>query len=842
MEDQPADICYLTLPIMDTQQRTEFFPTHCQVKAYPSMGGVVIGLFTAVQLKHLGLSNVKPAPRSHNETDEDGLALGMMRQGAHWWPSWQFYVRHYDRLDAQMPVGYAENDPVKPYLERMPEDLDAHVNMALNADERCEVLKSFSAKFYDTVEECEDIPKTLEEGYQRGKRNEHLLKKMDDGHYQERWLEHGMADTPLGVAKIPSILMLQSPINSDDNYCRADMVQKPTRYLRYLPSLTHLAHVKHPITGRQYHIKILIAHFAFIVANTGMRLSSLTTAARAWNPSKHLTRFQRNQIIHQGRFNLCLILARQTHDSTTHSPARSQEGGSAFKAFAAMADAPPTAMEKPKSPRPKPQGKRPAPQNHKSGQGKKRQQKKMRKRERDMKTGSTEEVLAFDIRHLRESLNETENGAGTPAADESLPEPGSEILVKVVELSSTGDALALQEGSKRIYVLSFAVPGDTVKVKVYRHLREEGYTVADFISVVEPAPTRDDARLRAKRRIVEKAFRNFSELPPELIPAIQDTIGSPLQYGYRTKLTPHFDGPGGNRRKNTAAFTERPDIGFMLKGTRKTMDIEDCPIGTDAVRAGMKTERERMAAEFAKYKRGATVLLRESTLRAPKEKDGLESAGAPSAGAVRVEADTYVDWKTCITDNNGTSTEYVGDYVFHNPAGSFFQNNNSILPVFTDYIRQHILPTQHPGSIKYLIDAYSGSGLFTITLSSLFQGSTGIDIAEKSIEFARTNAAANNLPESQANFIAADAGQLFKSVRYDPDETVARDVGMLVRGETGSADADKANDEGTRYEIESLRGFDFFPQTGHVEGVAVLNRVDAGAAEHGATAPETVAE
>jgi len=26
------------------------------------------------------------------------------------------------------------------------------------------------------------------------------------------------------------------------------------------------------------------------------------------------------------------------------------------------------------------------------------------------------------------------------------------------------------------------------------------------------------------------------------------------------------------------------------------------------------------------------------------------------------------------------------------------------------------------------------------------------------------------------------------------------------------------------YEVESLRGFDFFPQTGHVEGVAVLRR------------------
>ncbi|KAI0469400.1 uracil-5--methyltransferase [Xylaria cf. heliscus] len=626
-----------------------------------------------------------------------------------------------------------------------------------------------------------------------------------------------------------------------------------------------------------------------------MRLSSLTTGARSWNPSKHLVRFQQYQVAHQGRFHFSPTVTQQAHNRRiSHFVAHSQAGNSSFKAFVAMADASPS-VEEPASPRLKHQGKRPAPHNEKSALGKKRQQKKVRKRERDMNTGSVEEVLAFDIRHLRDSLNESQNGDETPV-EECLPEPGSEILVKVVELSSTGDALALQEGSKRIYVLSFAVPGDTVKVKVYRHLPDEGYSAADFIAVVEPAPTRDDARvrcgyftkcsgcqfqmldygeqLRVKHRIVEKAFRNFSELPPELIPAIQDTIGSPLQYGYRTKLTPHFDGPPGNRRKNPAAFTERPDIGFMLKGKRTTLDIEDCPIGTDAVRAGMKAERDRMAVEFDKYKRGATILLRESTERVPK--DGFESMGAPS-GAVKVDLDRYIDWKTCITDNNATSTEYVGDYIFRNPAGSFFQNNNSILPVFTDYIRQHILPTQTPGSIKYLIDAYSGSGLFTITLASLFQGSTGIDIADKSIEFARTNAAANNLPESQANFIAADAGQLFKSVHYDPDETVvvldpprkgcdadflaqllrfrprrvvyvscnvhtqARDVGMLVRGETGSADVTQVNEKGMCYEIESLRGFDFFPQTGHVEGVAVLNRIDATeVVKDGATAPETV--
>ena len=71
-----------------------------------------------------------------------------------------------------------------------------------------------------------------------------------------------------------------------------------------------------------------------------------------------------------------------------------------------------------------------------------------------------------------------------------------------------------------------------------------------------------------------------------------------------------------------------------------------------------------------------------------------------------------------------------------------------------------------------------------------------------------------------------DADFLGQLLRFGPRRVVyvscnvhtqARDVGVLVRGEGG---------DGARYALESLVGFDFFPQTGHVEGVAVLNRVD----------------
>lgn len=536
-----------------------------------------------------------------------------------------------------------------------------------------------------------------------------------------------------------------------------------------------------------------------------------------------------------------------------------------------------------------------------SSRGAKRQR---TKKEKPVEQGSTQEVLLTDVRALfaaqklteqpQQESRENSKANEPPARGDSdndsqdLPEPFTEIEVRVAEISSTGDGLARHGASKQIYVVPFTAPGDLVKVKVVKHFEREHYSLADFISVVEPSPLRDDSRvnckyfstcsgcqfqmldyqtqLQHKKRIIEKAYKNFSQLPPELVPITGDTIGSPLQYGYRTKLTPHFDGPPGYARRADRGkgikktFEKVPEIGFMRKGLRRTLDIEDCPIGTDAVRMGMKRERIRVAEELSKYNNGATILLRESTRRVPNSD---EQAAESPEDTVKCVTPTHTDFKTCITDNNGTSTEYIDDFVFTSIAGSFFQNNNSILPTFTQYIRDHILPptaasTSEQPEIKYLIDAYSGSGLFTITLSSLFTSSIGIDVSSPSIMSARQNAALNNLPPSQCEFIDADAAELFKSVKFPSDETVvvldpprkgcddsflrqllkfrprrvvyvscnvhtqARDVGVLVQG---------LEEGGTKYTIESLRGFDFFPQTGHVEGVAVLNRVEAAAEE-----------
>ncbi|KAH8705144.1 S-adenosyl-L-methionine-dependent methyltransferase [Talaromyces proteolyticus] len=493
---------------------------------------------------------------------------------------------------------------------------------------------------------------------------------------------------------------------------------------------------------------------------------------------------------------------------------------------------------------------------------------------------STDDILQTDVERLINDIQKSK--AENDSAEETitkatLPSPFSEIEVTVSTISSTGDGLALSEDGSHVFVVPFTIAGDKALVKVVRHQRGTRYSITDLIKVIHAGPERDDSQIKCqyfgqcsgcqlqmlpyekqlehKRRIVEKAYANFSGLIPELVPKIKDTFPSPLQYGYRTKLTPHFALFSGRARKESsepAKKMEVPPIGFNIKNRRTNMDIEDCPLGTDIVRKFLKKERKQVAENIDSYTDGATILLRESTHRIKKE-DWKPKDSESSDIIITKEHPDYIEEKTCVTDPNGYSVEYIDDYVLGNKAGAFFQNNNSILSGFTEYIRQQVHSKalkEGEKPIKYLIDAYSGCGLFTVTLSNVFKSSLGIDIDGNSILCARDNAKKNNLPNT--GFAAADASLLFNRVPYPADETFlvidpprkgcsedflrqlldygprrvayvscnvhtqARDIGYLVQGNASSD---------VRYEIESIRGFDFFPQTGHVEGLAILNKV-----------------
>lgn len=251
------------------------------------------------------------------------------------------------------------------------------------------------------------------------------------------------------------------------------------------------------------------------------------------------------------------------------------------------------------------------------------------------------------------------------------------------------------------------------------------------------------------------------------------------------------------------------------------------------------------------YKKGVSLLLR----------DSLEIPGGNSATATTELA--IEDHHTCITDHKATVRERVGDLLFDYQAGSFFQNNNSVLVPLTSYVRDAIFPpTSSPAPSTppptHLVDAYCGAGLFALTLAPHFSQVAGIELSADSIRFATHNAALNGLAH-KVSFRAGDAAQIFGVVGdfppaltalvVDPprkgcDEafvrqllafraqtvvyvscnvhTQARDVGQII---SWSAEEEEEGKAGGKYVLESLRGFDLFPQTAHVESVAVLRLV-----------------
>ena len=268
-------------------------------------------------------------------------------------------------------------------------------------------------------------------------------------------------------------------------------------------------------------------------------------------------------------------------------------------------------------------------------------------------------------------------------------------------------------------------------------------------------------------------------------------------------------------------------------------------------------------SNIAKYKNGATLLLRDSLTLDP------DSPQASSSTSVVASDGDHI----CVTDQKGTVRERVGDLLFEYTAGTFFQNNNSALIPLTSYVRDAIFPSPSSASSSendsspshkptHLVDAYCGSGLFALSLAKHFTTVAGIELSAESIRAAEHNASLNSslLSSTSISFMSGDAANIFSTVQAFPcDRTVliidpprkgtdarfieqmvafgaatvvyvscnvhtqARDVGMIL--ERSAAHSATAEGAGKKYVLESLRGLDLFPQTAHVEAIAVLRLV-----------------
>lgn len=386
------------------------------------------------------------------------------------------------------------------------------------------------------------------------------------------------------------------------------------------------------------------------------------------------------------------------------------------------------------------------------------------------------------------------------------------VEFEIVALSNLGAGIA--KPNDWVVFVPFTLPGDKIRAKVWRN--EANCSHADLVEIIEPSPDRiePDCRhfgvcggcqyqhLDYEKQLTWKT-RQVRELLAHMVgieTEVQAAIPSPKQWGYRSKITPHFQKPKGTR--------EFP-IGFLEVNRRtRLVDIEHCPIAMDEINAALPAVRADVKSNHAQYKNGATILLR--------------------ATNGRVE-----------TNHRVPVSEKVGDLTFNFLAGDFFQNNPFILEAFTSHAAEQ---ASGPGQ-KYLLDAYCGSGLFGLSLARHFEQVVGIELSETSADWARRNAKTNGI--ENATFIAASAENLFAEITFPAKETSvvidpprkgcsesflnqlfdfgpSRVVYVSCNPATQMRDLKSFLEQG--YHIDNIQPFDLFPQTRHLECVISLSR------------------
>ncbi len=388
-----------------------------------------------------------------------------------------------------------------------------------------------------------------------------------------------------------------------------------------------------------------------------------------------------------------------------------------------------------------------------------------------------------------------------------------EIEVEISSLTNMGQGIARTD-KNWVVLVPFCVPGEKVIARIYRN--QKNYSEADLLRVISPSPHRVNPecnifgscggcqyqhikypeQLRWKKKQVEELLLHMAGITCE----VDEVTQSPQKYSYRTKLTPHFNKPKDG---------VMGPIGFQQPGRRSLVDVETCPIAHQIINDNLKDIRKKVKENASDYKRGSTLLIR-----------------VDSNGQIHTEPDSI-------------AVEKVGSMEFHFPAGSFFQNNASILEDFTNHVKSE---AKYAGQ-RHLVDAYCGAGLFSLTSASEFESVIGIEVSVHSIKWAKFNANINQI--SNASFLAGKVEDLFKDVDVTGDETTvvidpprkgcsedfldqlfefSPDTVIYVSCNPATQMRDLKLFLKSGYKLKRVMPFDLFPQTKHLECVMTLSR------------------
>lgn len=216
----------------------------------------------------------------------------------------------------------------------------------------------------------------------------------------------------------------------------------------------------------------------------------------------------------------------------------------------------------------------------------------------------------------------------------------------VDEDASTDDN---NDAKKWVIFVPNVIPGEQVKVRVYRNYAS--YSDADLLEIIEPSPDRIEPKcslaticggcqyqhitIERQRKMktvqVQELFERLGGFDANDFPSVLDTLGTDEVFGYRSKITPHYEAPMRKKEWKKAIQHIQPngeldavdkiceiaEIGFKEKASRRLVDVPQCHIATPAINTALTQLREDKREEarqglLKKPNKGATLLLRDS--------------------------------------------------------------------------------------------------------------------------------------------------------------------------------------------------------------------------------------
>ena len=373
-----------------------------------------------------------------------------------------------------------------------------------------------------------------------------------------------------------------------------------------------------------------------------------------------------------------------------------------------------------------------------------------------------------------------------------------------------------------------ALPGERVRIgPIYR---DRGTPRADLLEIVEPSPHRREPecplfgacggcdwqhleyveQIRWKREILAENFRRLGAVE---IPAGDIGVISGDEYGYRSRVQIHAGAEG--------------TVGFRRRSSHETIPVSHCPVATPAINAELSALSRRSFPDAATHRKTRTVLV--------ERDDGVAVGGVDRVAEISVD----------------------GAPVRFDPAG-FAQSNRQLLPELARRL-------QHAYAGGPLVDLYAGAGLLT---AMVLAGSPSHDTAtppdiicvepdRRNARFIPKNLSVRGYTDT-VRVVTTTAERAISAVPLKrmshPNATVLLDPprGGLSKAVTQWLTGDRTDGGGAPgrtaparviyvscdaaalardvgrlsavYTVRELTLVDFYPQTAHIEALAVLDR------------------